>query len=224
MRLQHNCLAGAWGPQALILTLVQFLACQPMPATRSHPPADMPPSPWVASFLTGVAPGQCVLDVACGAGRHVRLALQRGLTVTAIDRDTSRLGDLPARPDVEVITADLEGGAPFPPAGRTFAGVIVTNYLWRPILPAIGAAVAPDGMLIYETFALGHERHGGRPSNPDFLLRPNELAEVAITAGLIVIAFEHVREDHPRSRIVQRIAAVGPGHPWVAAPPPHFTP
>ncbi|MFN3744740.1 MAG: hypothetical protein ACK4TL_08550 [Hyphomicrobiaceae bacterium] len=154
----------------------------------------------------------------------MRLALRRGLTVTAIDRDTSRLGDLAARPDVEVITADLEGGAPFPLAGRAFAGVIVTNYLWRPILPAIGAAVAPDGMLIYETFACGHERLGGRPSNPDFLLRPNELAEVAIAAGLIVIAFEQVREDRPRSRIVQRIAAVGPSHPWVAAPPRHFAP
>ena len=102
--------------------------------------------------------------------------------------------------------------------------MIVTNYLWRPILPAICATVAQDGVLIAGTFALGHEKIGGRPSNPEVLLRPNELAEAAIAAGLVMIAFEQVREIDPRPRIVQRIAAVGPGHPWVAAPPHRFVP
>lgn len=119
------------------------------------------------------------------------------------------------------MAADLEDGSPFPFAGRTFDGVIVTNYLWRPILPAICAAVAPGGLLIYETFARGHEKLGGRPSNPDFLLKPNELAEAAMAAGLTVVAFEQVREERPRPRILQRVAAVGPAHHWVAAPPPH---
>ena len=45
----------------------------------------------------------------------------------------------------------------------------MTNYLWRPILPALCATVAPDGLLICETFARGHEALG-RPTNPDFLL------------------------------------------------------
>jgi len=148
------------------------------------------------------------------------LALQDGLTVTALDRDTSRLGELMHHPRVEVVTADLESGAPFPLPGRTFDGVIVTNYLWRPILPAICAAVAPGGLLIYETFTRGHEKLGGRPSNPDFILEPNELPEAAMVAGLIVIAFEQVRVEQPSPRIVQRIAAVGPAHRWVAAPPP----
>jgi SAM-dependent methyltransferase len=159
-----------------------------------------------------------VLDVACGTGRHTRLALQRGLAVTAIDRDTSRLGEQSQRTDVEVITADLEDGSAFPLAGRKFDAVIMTNYLWRPILPALFATVASDGLLICETFARGHEALG-RPSSPDFLLKPNELAEVAIGAGLVVMAFEQVREDEPWPRIVQRIAAVGPIHPWVVAPP-----
>jgi SAM-dependent methyltransferase len=152
----------------------------------------------------------------------VRLALQRGLAVTAIDRDISRLGELARRQGVEAIEADLETGAPFPLAGRQFGAVIVTNYLWRPILPDICVAVAPNGLLIYETFARGHEQLGGRPSNPDFLLRPNELAEAAVAAGLIVIAFEQIREEVPRPRIFQRIAAAGRDHPWVAAPPTHF--
>jgi SAM-dependent methyltransferase len=149
----------------------------------------------------------------------VRLALERGLRVTAVDRDTSRLGDLAGHPGLELMAVDLEDGAPFPLASRSFAGVIVTNYLWRPILPAICRAVAPDGLLIYETFALGHERLASRPSTPDFLLQPNELASTAIAAGLKMMAFEQVREDHPRPRIVQRIAAVGHAHPWVKAPP-----
>lgn len=178
----------------------------------------MPPSPWVVRFLNGAAPGGRVLDVACGTGRHTRLALQRGLAVTAIDRDTSRLGELSQREDVEVITADLEDGSAFPLVGRKFDAVIMTNYLWRSILPALFATVAPDGLLICETFARGHAVLG-RPTNPDFLLKPNELAEVAIGAGLVVMAFEQVREDEPWPRIVQRIAGVGPIHPWVVAPP-----
>lgn len=174
--------------------------------------------------MAGVTPGGRVLDVACGTGRHTRLALDQGLRATAIDRDIARLGELAKDPRVDVMAADLENGSPFPLAERTFDGVIVTDYLWRPILPAICAAVAEDGLLIYETFARGHEQLGGRPSNPDFLLKPNELAEAAMAAGLIVIAFEQVREESPRQRIVQRIATVGRAHPWVAAPPPSYPP
>ncbi len=193
-----------------------------MAITQPERPLDAPPSPWVAHFLSGTPVGGRVLDVACGSGRHVRLALHRGLAVTAIDRDISRLGDLAGRPGVEAIEADLEVGAPFPLAGRQFGAVIVTNYLWRPLLADICTAVAPNGLLIYETFARGHEKLGGRPSNPDFLLRPNELADAAIAAGLAVMAFEQVREEASRPRIVQRIAAVGPAHSWVAAPPASF--
>jgi SAM-dependent methyltransferase len=195
-----------------------------MALSPSDPTTEVPPSPWVAHFLAGAAPGGRVLDVACGIGRHTRLALRHGLSVTAIDRDTSRLGDLVEHPDVEVITADLEAGSPFPLAGRAFGAVIVTNYLWRPILPVLFTAVAPDGLLIYETFTRGHERLGGRPSNPAFILRPNELAETAIAAKLTIVAFEQAREDQPWPRIVQRIAAVGPAHPWATTPPDRFAP
>ena len=118
-------------------------------------------------------------------------------------------------PRVELIEADLEGGSPWPLLGRVFDAVIVTNYLHRPLLPDIVAAVAPRGILIYETFAAGQGRFG-KPSNPDFLLRPGELLD-AVRDKLIPFAYEQVMLDGPR--IVQRIAAVGPGHPWLKAPP-----
>ncbi len=173
-------------------------------------------SAWVVRFLHGIPPGGEVLDVACGSGRHLRLALSQGYTVVGIDRDLTGVADLKGRPGVELIQADLETGNPFPLRGRTFAGVIVTNYLWRPILPDIVACVAPDGVLIYETFALGQEKLG-RPANPDFLLNPGELVD-AVRGRLVPIAYEHATLREP-GRIVQRIAAVGQKHPWLKEPP-----
>jgi SAM-dependent methyltransferase len=147
-----------------------------------------------------------VLDLACGGGRHTRLFLERGHPVVALDIDLSRLGDLASHPGVEAIVANLEGGAPWPLAGRRFAGIVVTNYLHRPLLPPIVAAVQPGGALIYETFAVGNERFG-RPRNPDHLLRPGELIE-AVRDRLDVVAYENLEIAAPKPAMVQRIAAM----------------
>jgi SAM-dependent methyltransferase len=163
----------------------------------------------VERFLGLVRPGGTVLDVACGAGRHLALGLRRGFRMTGIDRDVSSV-PTDVAPEVELITADLEDGSPWPLGARTFDGVIVTNYLWRPRLASIRDAVAPAGVLIYETFAIGNEVFG-RPRNPDFLLRPEELID-AVRPRLRVIAFEHLRVTCP-DRMVQRIVAVGQRHP-----------
>jgi SAM-dependent methyltransferase len=167
----------------------------------------------VVRFLPGVPGNGLVLDVACGSGRHLRAALDGGLRVVGIDRSLDGCRDLAGRPGVELIEADLETGAPPPFAGRTFDAVVVTNYLWRPLMPAIVAAVAPAGLLVYETFAAGNERLG-RPRNPDFLLQPGELLS-AVDGRLTVVAYEHVRLDGP-DRIVQRLCAVAAGHRWLA--------
>lgn len=175
-------------------------------------------SPWVARFLPEAPAGGRLLDVACGGGRHLRLALERGWLVTGVDRDLAGVADLGAEPRAELIAADLEApGAVWPLGERRFEAVVVTNYLWRPILPAILSAVAEDGLLIYETFAVGNARFG-RPANPDFLLRPNELLELA-TPRLTVLAFEGL-ERRETPAVTQRIAAVGPAHPWATSPPP----
>jgi len=175
---------------------------------------------------TAARPGLTLLDVACGGGRHTRLGLERSYRVSAVDRDLSGVDHLAGRAGLEVLQADLEAGRQWPLAGRFFDVVVVTNYLWRPILPDIVASVATTGMLIYETFAVGHERFG-RPSNPDFLLRPGELIE-AVRGRLIPIAFEHGDVTDPKSpgqpqaetgaqKRVQRIVAVGVDHAAVAA-------
>jgi hypothetical protein len=124
--------------------------------------------------------------------------------VLFVDRDVSGVADLKERSDVEIVEADLEQGG-WPLAGRQFDGVVVTNYLWRPILPRIVELVASGGLLLYETFALGNEAFG-RPSNPDFLLRPGELLE-AVRGRLDVLAYEQRVTSEPRPAVIQHIAA-----------------
>lgn len=147
-----------------------------------------------------VTAGGRVLDVACGGGRHTRWLAARGFRVTGIDRDAEAIAPLAAI--ARTVVADIEGG-PWPLPGETFDAVVVTNYLWRPLWPALRASLADGGTMIYETFALGHEAFG-RPSNPDFLLRPGELVEACV--GLRVVAFEDGTLSNP-PRHVQRIVA-----------------
>lgn len=174
--------------------------------SQPDPHGASAPSPWVVRFAPLIPPGGPVLDLAAGGGRHTRFFLARGATVVAVDRDTTPLDDLAADTRLERITADLESGAPWPLGDRRFAGVIVTNYLHRPLLPTLVGAVAPGGALIYETFAAGNERFG-KPSNPAFLLRPGELLE-AVRGRLRVVAYEDLEIRDPRPAMVQRIAAV----------------
>lgn len=163
---------------------------------------DPEPSAWIGRFAALVPQGATILDVAAGGGRHSRFFVQRGHPVVAVDRDIAALRG----PGIEPVLADLEGSNPWPLGARRFGGVIVTNYLHRPILDAIVGAVAPGGALLYETFAVGNERFG-KPSNPDFLLRPGELLE-AVRNRLRVIAYEDLEVAIPRPAMVQRIAAV----------------
>lgn len=169
------------------------------------------PSAWVVRWSALLPAGGRVLDLACGSGRHVRWLAAQGFAITAVDRDEAAVA--PLRALAEVIVADIEGG-PWPLAGRRFDAVVITNYLWRPLWPAIRAALAPGGVLVHETFADGHQTIG-RPSRPDFLLQHGELLREF--AGWRVVAYEDGFEPEP-ARYVQRIVAVapadgGPEHP-----------
>ena len=150
-------------------------------------------------------PGGRVLDLAAGGGRHTRYFKDLGYQITALDRDVSRLQDLAGR-GVEVMAADLEDGSPWPLGARAFDGIVVTNYLHRPLFPHLASALAPGGVLIYETFGIGNERFG-KPSNPNFLLRPGELLEFAAAHGLQVLAYACGEVAEPKQAIIQRIVA-----------------
>ena len=163
-------------------------------------------SPWVVRFASLIPPTGPVLDIASGAGRHTRWFLARGRDVVAVDRDVSGLDDVHEHDRLEVVEADLESGGPFPLGDRRFAGVVVTNYLYRPLLHRLVSVVAAPGALLYETFAVGNERFG-RPTRPEFLLRPGELLDV-VRGRLRVVAFEDLVVDEPRPAALQRIAAV----------------
>jgi len=147
-----------------------------------------------------------VLDLAAGAGRHTALLRDRGFRVLAADRDVSVLSQrFAGDAAVEIRSLDIEDGGGWR-LGQEFAGIVVTNYFHRPLFTAMVDALAPGGAVLYETFMLGNERFG-RPSNPDFLLKPGELL-VAFGAALSVVAFEQGIVDEPRPAAMQRIAAV----------------
>lgn len=175
----------------------------PTDASRSH--GTLAPSPWIRRWGRLVPAGTDVLDVACGGGRHSLWFAARGCRVVAVDRDASIGALADSHAAVHPVVADLEGG-PWPFTGRQFGGVIVTNYLHRPLFPHLLDALAPGGFLLYETFAIGNERYG-RPANPDFLLRSGELLDV-VAGHLKVIAFEDRRVDRPKPAMVQRVCAV----------------
>jgi SAM-dependent methyltransferase len=174
---------------------------------RDHLPAADVASTWVRRWYWFARAGCSVLDLACGHGRNARFFARLGHPVHAVDRDAAALASLQGLPDVSILQADLENG-PWPLAAQRFGCIVVTNYLHRPLFPAIISALADDGLLLYETFAAGNERFG-KPSNPAFLLKPGELLEV-VRGHLRVIAFEDVYVESPAPAMVQRIAACGP--------------
>jgi len=174
--------------------------------TEFRPHGTEAPSAWVQRWSHLVPKRGVVLDVACGHGRHARWFYERNHPLALVDRSQDAIdfiaSQLPATA-FEAVVADIEGG-PWPFAGRRFDAVVVTHYLWRPLLPTLVASLAPGGVLIYETFTQGNETVG-KPSRPDFLLRPGELLELC--QGLRVVAFEEGFHESP-PRFVQRITAV----------------
>lgn len=169
------------------------------------------PSPWVLRFAPLVKAGGSVLDLACGGGRHCRYFLEQGHKVVALDRSTNAISDLSSNPACEIVCADLEtNDVVFNEigelAGRQFDGIIVVNYLYRPLLNYFLNALAPGGVLIYETFARGNEKFG-HPRNPDHLLKSAELLDL-VQNELNVIAYEHgLDTNRQRPVVIQRICA-----------------
>lgn len=163
------------------------------------------PSPWVVSFAPLIPSQGQVLDLACGNGRHAFWLANQGYHVEALDRDPEALANLEGLMNIKTRQIDLENGNDLSWTERKFDGVIVSRYLYRPIIKTIPSILKPGGVLIYETFMIGNERYG-RPSNPDFLLLENELLD-AYSPLLEIIQFNQGYENSPKPAMVQRICA-----------------
>jgi SAM-dependent methyltransferase len=165
------------------------------------------PSRWLVDNVDVIPPGRRVLDVASGRGRHALALAAAGWDVHAIDRDPEALAELSeaaracaGRVTIEVI--DFET-APVSLGVRKYGAIVVFNYLYRPLFPALIDALEPGGVLLYETFTRGQARRG-HPRNPAFLLDDGELAK--LVAPLEVLrAFEGERDG----QLISSIVAVG---------------
>lgn len=167
--------------------------------------ALQPPSPWVQRFSSIIPERGRVLDLACGSGRHARLLASLGHRVEAVDRDAAALANLSGAEGVVTRQVDLEAGS-WPYFAEVFDAVVVSNFLWRPLLPNIVKVLEQGGVLIYETFMVGNEQFG-RPSNPAYLLRSGELLDL-VRHRMHVLAFEQGEVSSPRPAMVQRLCAI----------------
>ena len=164
------------------------------------------PAAWLVMNQALLPPSGRALDVACGRGRHALWLARHGFATTAIDRDPSAVAALDARAHHEglpltVLARDLEGDAA--PLGEVaYDLIVVVHYLHRPLFPALIAALAPGGVLVYETFTVAQAARG-RPTNPAFLLEPGELPR--LVAPLEVCA---AREGDFDGRMVSSVVAV----------------
>jgi SAM-dependent methyltransferase len=162
-------------------------------------------SPWVKRFAPLIPKNGVVLDLACGSGRHSKLIADMGHEVLAVDQDIAAVVSI-HHPEITAKQLDLEGDK-WPLMGSEFSAIVVTNYLYRPYLDQLPTMLEKEGVLIYETFALGNGDFG-KPSNSNFLLNPGELLVFAAHHELKVLAYEDIYVDEPKPAMVQRLCAV----------------
>lgn len=175
-------------------------------------------SPWVRRFASLIPAQSRVLDLACGGGRHARHLANLGHSVLAVDKDVTALAATQT-PNITTLCIDLElrdsaNHSDWPLLPDQFAGIVVTNYLHRPLMQDLLSSLCEGGVLIYETFAKDNGLFG-KPSNPDFLLIPGELLQLAsLGPDFSVLAFEDGYVNHPKPAMVQRICLLrGPALP-----------
>ncbi len=165
------------------------------------------PMPWVAKWSELIPVSGRVLDVACGDGRHAVYLAGQGYALDAVDLNADRYAAHRGETGINWLQHDLESD-PWPFPCKRYQGVVVTNYLHRPLFPNLIDALASAGVLIYATFSVGQEVYG-RPRNPRHLLMPGELLEM-VRGHLRVVAYEDVLEQHPEPARVQRLCAIKP--------------
>ena len=144
-----------------------------------------------------------VLDLACGNGRNGLFLLENNFNVTFVDKNEKALAQISCavkrnRNQLHRrLQVDLEGAENSLFEPERFGAVLVFNYLHRPLFPSIRSSILKGGLIFYETFTAA-QRKFGRPKNPRFLLRENELLET-FEDWEIIDYFEGVKYDPQRS-------------------------
>ena len=162
-------------------------------------------SGWVRRYYRQFPKNGFILDLAGGTGRHARFLSQKGFKLLLVDNQISKAKDLQNVEGIKLVEYDLEAGNSLPFPASSFQGIVVTNYLYRPIFPQLLCLLDVGGILIYETFAVGHEKYG-RPKNPNYLLNSGELINL-VSPQMRVIAYEERLITRPTKAYVQRIVA-----------------
>ncbi len=173
-----------------------------------------PASPWLlaqrARLIEAARRGP-VLDLACGRGRHARAAAELGARTLAIDRDEAALRALQAearRRSLSALSglqADLEATHEIPLKPMSCGAILVFRFLFRALAPAISAALAPGGLLLYETFTVAQRALGSGPRRAEFLLEPGELP--ALFSDLEPLEHWEGRSDGPPPEYLARLVA-----------------
>lgn len=120
-----------------------------------------------------------IIDLASGEGRNGLFLAQKGLPVIFADRSEAALETVnnalkTTNSESKTWLVDFEQSDTYPLENKQFSAMLVFRYLHRPLMPALLNAVAPGGLMIYETFTIDNKQFG-RPNNDDFLLQTGEL-------------------------------------------------
>lgn len=160
-------------------------------------------SPWIEKYANLIPNRNPVLDLACGSGRHSFFLAAMGHDVVAIDINTEAIGKHSIPHNLHIKEWDLEGRTwPFPK--EKFSGIVVVNYLWRPLFPQMLFSLEAGGIMIYETFAEGNEKYG-RPKNPEYLLAADELKQACSQTD--ILHYQHGFVETPDPAVKQYIVA-----------------
>ena len=166
---------------------------------------NIKPSIWVEQVTSKIEHGGTLIDIACGEGRHSTL-LCKNFFVYAVDKNNDYLKNLKNIPNLQTIYQDLESDKEWDFLNTQFNVVLVTNYLFREKLLDLFKLVKLNGYIIYETFAVGNEKHG-RPTNPNYLLKSKELLKIRPKNFNIIEFYEGEKNEDSKKSIVQRLLA-----------------
>jgi SAM-dependent methyltransferase len=165
-----------------------------------------PPEDWVVKHFNKIKKGGSVMDMAAGKGRHTQFFLDKGYNVVAVDQNITSLSIFNGHPKLRIVKADLETNSHAPFNAGVFNGIVVVNYLYRPIFQQIIEMLDTGGVLIFQTFMVGNELFG-RPRNRNYLLLEDELKNF-FSKELLILDSQQGYSDRPSKAVTQKICAI----------------